>query len=87
MHGLPRPGWRGIIEEYRDSLPVDDDTLVVTLREGGTPLVVAEHLSERLGMTVHLKVEGANPTGSFKDRGMTMAISALTLQPCRQNPR
>jgi len=70
-----RPGWRGIIEEYRDSLPVDDDTPVVTLREGGTPLVVAEHLSERLGMTVHLKVEGANPTGSFKDRGMTMAIS------------
>jgi len=74
-HGLSRPGWRGIIEEYREHLPVDAQTPVVTLREGGTPLVVAEHLSELLRTPVHLKVEGANPTGSFKDRGMTMAIS------------
>ncbi len=67
--------WRGVIEEYRDRLPVSSDTPVVTLREGGTPLVPAQLLSERTGCEVHLKVEGANPTGSFKDRGMTMAIS------------
>jgi len=67
--------WRGVIEEYRDRLPVSGTTPVVTLREGGTPLVPAQVLSERTGCDVHLKVEGANPTGSFKDRGMTMAIS------------
>ncbi|MDB1087615.1 threonine synthase [Streptomyces sp. ACA25] len=67
--------WRGLIEEYRHRLPVGPDTPVVTLREGGTPLVVAQVLSQRTGCEVHLKVEGANPTGSFKDRGMTMAIS------------
>ncbi|MFG3253019.1 threonine synthase [Streptomyces sp. NPDC048172] len=67
--------WRGIIEEYRDRLPVGADTTPVTLREGGTPLVPARVLSELTGCDVHLKVEGANPTGSFKDRGMTMAIT------------
>ncbi|MFE0091267.1 threonine synthase [Streptomyces sp. NPDC058991] len=67
--------WRGIIEEYRDRLPVTDTTPVVTLGEGGTPLVFAQSLSEATGCDVHLKVEGANPTGSFKDRGMTMAIT------------
>ncbi|MEZ0065972.1 threonine synthase [Streptacidiphilus sp. MAP12-20] len=67
--------WRGLIEEYRDRLPVTTDTPVVTLLEGGTPLVPAQLLSERTGCDVYLKVEGANPTGSFKDRGMTMAIS------------
>jgi threonine synthase len=67
--------WRGIIEEYRDRLPVTDATPVVTLREGGTPLVPAPRLSALTGCEVHLKVEGLNPTGSFKDRGMTMAIS------------
>jgi threonine synthase len=70
-----RAGWRGLIEEYRDRLPVSADTPVVTLREGATPLVPAEHLSSLVDAEVHLKVEGANPTGSFKDRGMTMAIS------------
>ena len=70
-----RAGWRGLIEEYRDRLPVTEATPVVTLREGATPLVPAEHLSELTGCEVHLKVEGLNPTGSFKDRGMTMAIS------------
>ena len=64
-----------VIEEYRDRLPVTDATPVVTLREGGTPLVPAPHLSARTGCDVYLKVEGANPTGSFKDRGMTMAIT------------
>jgi threonine synthase len=67
--------WHGVIEEYRDRLPVTDATPVITLREGGTPLVAAGHLSELTGCEVHLKVEGQNPTGSFKDRGMTMAIS------------
>ncbi|ONK11187.1 Threonine synthase [Streptomyces sp. MP131-18] len=67
--------WRGVIEEYRDRLPVTSRTPVVTLREGGTPLVPAVVLSERTGCDVYLKVEGANPTGSFKDRGMTMAMS------------
>jgi threonine synthase len=67
--------WRGLIEEYRDRLPVSDATPVVTLREGGTPLVYACTLSERVGAEVWLKYDGANPTGSFKDRGMTMAIS------------
>jgi len=67
--------WPGVIEAYRDRLPVTDRTPVVTLLEGGTPLVPAPRLSERLGVDVHLKYEGVNPTGSFKDRGMTMAIS------------
>jgi threonine synthase len=67
--------WRGVIEEYRDRLPVQADTPVVTLGEGGTPLVAAQWLSERTGCEVWLKVEGDNPTGSFKDRGMTVAIS------------
>ena len=67
--------WRGVIEEYRDRLPVSKKTPVVSLREGGTPLVYACSLSETLECEVWLKFEGANPTGSFKDRGMTMAIS------------
>ena len=70
-----RAGWRGLIEEYRDRLPVTAATPVITLLEGATPLVPARVLSEITGCEVHLKVEGANPTGSFKDRGMTMAIS------------
>jgi threonine synthase len=67
--------WRGVIEEYRDRLPVTPRTPVVTLLEGGTPLVPAHRVSQLTGCEVYLKVEGANPTGSFKDRGMTMAIS------------
>ncbi len=68
-------GWRGVVTEYRDFLPIGDGTPVVTLLEGGTPLLPAPRLSERLNAEVWLKVEGANPTGSFKDRGMTMAIT------------
>jgi threonine synthase len=68
-------GWRGVVEEYRQYLPVTDRTPVVTLQEGGTPLLPAARLSERVGARVWLKFEGANPTGSFKDRGMTVAIS------------
>ncbi len=67
--------WRGVLEEYREWLPVPEGTPVVTLREGGTPLIHSESLSERTGCDVWLKFEGANPTGSFKDRGMTVAIS------------
>jgi threonine synthase len=67
--------WRGLIEAYRDRLPVSDATPVITLHEGNTPLVPAPVLSARTGCDVWLKVEGANPTGSFKDRGMTMAVS------------
>lgn len=67
--------WRGVIEEYREWLPVTDATPVLTLCEGGTPLVRSDALSEATGCEVHLKYEGANPTGSFKDRGMTVAVS------------
>ena len=67
--------WGGVIEAYRDFLPVDRSTPVVTLLEGGTPLLAAPRLSERVGARVLLKLEGMNPTGSFKDRGMTLAIS------------
>ena len=67
--------WRGVIEEYRARLPVSDATPVVTLGEGDTPLVRSESLSAETGCEVYLKYEGANPTGSFKDRGMTVTIS------------
>jgi threonine synthase len=67
--------WPGLIEVYRDRLPVTAATPNITLCEGGTPLIPAHSLSKRTGSIVYLKVEGANPTGSFKDRGMTMAIS------------
>jgi threonine synthase len=67
--------WRGLIDRYRDRLPVSESTPVITLHEGNTPLVPAPVLSARTGCDVYLKVEGANPTGSFKDRGMTVAVS------------
>lgn len=67
--------WRGVIEEYKEFLPVSHATPVCTLLEGGTPLVFAPQVSKELGFQVFLKYEGLNPTGSFKDRGMTLAIS------------
>jgi len=70
------PRSAGLIERYRERLPFAATDPVVTLGEGGTPLVLAERLSERVGAEVHLKLEGTNPTGSFKDRGMTCAVSA-----------
>ena len=66
---------RSLIDRYRDRLPVSEHTPVVSLGEGGTPLIHAPRISERLGADVFLKLESANPTGSFKDRGMTVAIS------------
>ncbi|MFC5178405.1 threonine synthase [Nocardioides taihuensis] len=71
----PSRQWRGVIEEYRDLLDLPPDTAAVTLREGGTPLVHSHWLSGLSGAEVWLKVEGDNPTCSFKDRGMTTAIS------------
>ncbi len=65
----------GVIERFRDRLPVTDRTPVVSLDEGSTPLLPAPRISAAVGMEVYLKYEGANPTGSFKDRGMTMAVS------------
>jgi threonine synthase len=64
-----------LIERYRDRLPLSASTPIVTLGEGGTPLLEAPSLSRRLGLELLLKWEGANPTGSFKDRGMTVAVS------------
>jgi threonine synthase len=66
----------GVIERYRDRLPFATEDPVVSLNEGSTPLLLAPRLSERVGAEVWLKIEGANPTGSFKDRGMTCAVSA-----------
>ncbi len=75
--------WRGVIREYADRLPMLDGAPVVTLGEGGTPLIPAEHLSELTGARVWVKYEGLNPTGSFKDRGMTTAISHAAAQGAR----
>ncbi len=67
--------WRGVLHEYRDRLDVTDATPIITLGEGGTPLIPAPALEARTGAKVWVKFEGMNPTGSFKDRGMTMAVS------------
>ena len=67
--------WKGVIEQYRSYLPLKKDDPVVTCLEGGTPLVPAHHLSALTDCEVYLKCEGFNPTGSFKDRGMTVAVS------------
>jgi threonine synthase len=67
--------WRGVLREYADRLNITEATPIITLGEGGTPLIPAAALSARTGADVYVKFEGMNPTGSFKDRGMTMAIS------------
>jgi len=72
--------WRGVIEEYRARLEIPEQTPTITLREGGTPLVESRWLSGLTGAEVWLKVEGNNPTGSFKDRGMTVALSVAVGQ-------
>ncbi|HZI89646.1 MAG TPA: pyridoxal-phosphate dependent enzyme, partial [Candidatus Polarisedimenticolia bacterium] len=67
------PVWRGVVREFREILPEIPEEAIVTLLEGGTPLVPAPGLSRRVGegIELHVKIEGQNPTGSFKDRGMT----------------
>ena len=77
--------WPGVIEAFRDFLPVSDRTPVVTLKEGGTPLVEAPRLAEAIGFPgrLYLKYEGMNPTGSFKDRGMTVAVSKAVEEGAR----
>lgn len=67
--------WRGVLHEFADRLDVSKNTPVVTLGEGGTPLIHSPYLSDLTGLRVFVKFEGMNPTGSFKDRGMTMAVS------------
>lgn len=75
--------WKGVIEEHRDRLPVSADTPVITLLEGGTPLIPAPAVSEIVERDVYLKFEGMNPTGSFKDRGMTLAVSKAVEEGAR----
>lgn len=77
--------WRGVIEAYREFLPVSDSTPVITLNEGNTPLIRASRLREAIGAPIelYLKYEGANPTGSFKDRGMTVAVSKAVEEGAR----
>lgn len=67
--------WQGLINHYAAYLPVTEDTPALTLHEGNTPLIHFPHLSEQLGVELYGKIEGANPTGSFKDRGMVMAVA------------
>lgn len=68
-------GWQGVIPEYKDYLPVTSRTPMVSLKEGGTPLIKSYNISEKVGAQVYFKYEGMNPTGSFKDRGMVMAVA------------
>ena len=72
-----------LIERYRDRLPVEEGTPIVSLGEGSTPLIWARRISERVGADIWLKCEGANPTGSFKDRGMTVAVTLAAAQGVR----
>ena len=67
--------WKGLLAEYKEFLPVTEKTPMLTLHEGNTPLIHLAHLSKELGIDLHVKVEGLNPTGSFKDRGMVMAVA------------
>lgn len=69
--------WRGIVNEYLDHMPFDEGDRIVSLGEGGTPLIYAEKISSEVGAEVLVKFEGMNPTGSFKDRGMTSAITQV----------
>lgn len=67
--------WRGLIEEYQEFLPVNEQTPKLTLNEGNTPLIKLDRLSAEWGVELYVKTEGTNPTGSFKDRGMVMAVA------------
>ncbi len=76
--------WPGLIEAYRNRLPVTDNTPIISLKEGGTPLIRVKSIEDRIGkgVKVYVKYDGLNPTGSFKDRGMTMAISKAKEKKC-----
>ena len=67
--------YEGLLKKYKEFLPVNENTPLLSLHEGNTPLVPLPHLSEKLGITLYAKTEGVNPTGSFKDRGMVMAVA------------
>lgn len=67
--------WKGLLEEYKEFLPVNEETPMLTLNEGNTPLIKLDKLSEEWGVELYVKTEGTNPTGSFKDRGMVMAVA------------
>jgi len=77
--------WRGVIDKYREYLPIGRDAEVITLNEGNTPLIHASRLSKEVGsnLDVYLKYEGAHPTGSFKDRGMTVAVTKALEEGCK----
>jgi len=72
-----RPRYTGLIDKYRDRLPIHDDTRIISLGEGNTPLIRLHNIPKLLGkdVDIYIKYEGLNPTGSFKDRGMTMAVT------------
>ncbi|WP_046173401.1 threonine synthase [Domibacillus indicus] len=67
--------WEGLLHQYKEFLPVNENTPALSLMEGNTPLIPLVNISKKLGVNIHVKVEGANPTGSFKDRGMVMAVA------------
>jgi threonine synthase len=67
--------WQGLIQEYKTFLPINENTPLLTLNEGNTPLIPLQNLSEKWGVNLYVKVEGSNPTGSFKDRGMVVAVA------------
>lgn len=67
--------WEGLLHQYKEFLPVNENTPMLSLMEGNTPLIPLVNISKKLGVNIHVKVEGANPTGSFKDRGMVMAVA------------
>lgn len=75
--------WCGVLKEYKEFLPITEKTPQITLYEGNTPLIYASHISNELGVKVYLKYEGMNPTGSFKDRGMVVAIAKAVEEGAR----
>ena len=79
-----KKNWPGLIEAYKQYLPVSSQTPIITLKEGNTPLIFSNKLSKKIGNNtkVYLKYDGLNPTGSFKDRGMTMALSKAKEEGC-----
>tara|TARA_Y100000589_G_scaffold177052_1_gene167842 strand:+ start:2588 stop:3685 length:1098 start_codon:yes stop_codon:yes gene_type:complete len=84
MPKYKKKNWPGLIEAYKQYLPVSSKTPIISLKEGNTPLIFSNQLSELIGndTNVYLKYDGLNPTGSFKDRGMTMAISKAKEEGC-----